>query len=99
MTIDLADLADPRLASIIRRMPRLLTRFRKLKLFICWLAWVAGREKPGLTSLNSSEDIFAVLDAVIAIWQTKPDRMRLSTRSSATGTWNGRDRCWRLGIG
>ena len=34
MTIDLADLADPRLAWIIRRVPKLLSRFRKLKLFI-----------------------------------------------------------------
>jgi hypothetical protein len=41
MTIDLADLADPRLAWIIRRMPQLLSRFRKLKLFICGLPGVA----------------------------------------------------------
>jgi Acetyltransferase (GNAT) domain len=65
MTIDLADLADPRLASIIRRMPRLLTRFRKLKLFICGLPGSPGEKSLALTSLNSSEDILAVLDAVI----------------------------------
>jgi hypothetical protein len=65
MTIDLADLADPRLASIIRRLPRLLTRFRKLKLFICGLPGSPGEKSLALTSLSSSEDILAVLDAVI----------------------------------
>jgi predicted N-acyltransferase len=65
MTIDLADLADPRLASIIRRIPRSLTRFRKLKLFICGLPGAPGEKNLALTSRNSSEDILAVLDAVI----------------------------------
>jgi len=65
MTIDLADLADPRLAWIIRRTPRLLTRFRKLKLFICGLPGSPGEKSLALTSLSSSENIFAVLDAVI----------------------------------
>ena len=65
MTIDLADLADPRLASIIRRLPRLLTRFRKLKLFICGLPGSPGEKSLALTSLSSSEDTLAVLDAVI----------------------------------
>jgi hypothetical protein len=63
--IDLADLADPRLASIIRRLPRLLTRFRKLKLFICGLPGSPGEKSLALTSLSSSEDTLAVLDAVI----------------------------------
>ena len=65
MTIDLADLADPRLAWIIRRTPRLLTRFRKLKLFICGLPGSPGEKSLALTSLSSSEDTLAVLDAVI----------------------------------
>src|SRR5258708_37073405 len=34
MTIDLAGLSDPRLASILRPVPRLLTRFRKLQVFL-----------------------------------------------------------------
>ena len=65
MTIDFADLADPRLASIIRRVRRLLTRFRKLKLFVCGLPGSPGEKSLALMSLTSSEDILAVLDAVI----------------------------------
>lgn len=65
MTIDLADLADPRLAWIIRRMPKLLSRFRKLKLFICGLPGSPGEKNLALTSINSSAEILSVLDAVI----------------------------------
>ena len=65
MTIDFADLADPRLASIIRRVRRLLTKFRKLKLFVCGLPGSPGEKSLALMSLTSSEDILAVLDAVI----------------------------------
>src|SRR6476620_3315933 len=54
MTIDLAGLADPRLASIIR--PRGLTRLRRLKLFICGLPGSPGEKNLALTSLGSSED-------------------------------------------
>ena len=35
MTIDLTDFADPRLAWIIRRGPKILSRFRKLKVLFC----------------------------------------------------------------
>jgi hypothetical protein len=65
MTIDPADLADPRLASIIRRVRRLLTRFRKLKLFICGLPGSPGEKSLALMSPTSREDILAILDAVI----------------------------------
>ena len=65
MTIDLADLADPRLAWVIRRMPKLLSRFRKLKLFICGLPGSPGEKNLALISINSSAEILSVLDAVI----------------------------------
>jgi len=65
MTIDLADLADPRLAWIIRRVPKLLSRFRKLQLFICGLPGSPGEKNLAVASLSSSEDILAVLDAVM----------------------------------
>jgi hypothetical protein len=65
MTIDLADLADPRLAWIIRHVPRLLSRFRKLKLFICGLPGSPGEKNLALRSINSSAEILSLLDVAI----------------------------------
>jgi Acetyltransferase (GNAT) domain len=65
MPIDLADLADPRLAWIIRRAPKLLSRFRNLKLFICGLPASPGEKNLALTSTGSSAEVVSVLDAVI----------------------------------
>src|ERR1700704_7715 len=59
------DLADPRLAWIIRRAPKLLSRFRNLKLFICGLPGSPGEKNLALTSTGSSAEILSVLDAVI----------------------------------
>lgn len=65
MTIDLAELADPRLAWIIRHAPKLLSRFRKLKLFICGLPGTPGETNLALISANSSAKILPVLDALM----------------------------------
>ena len=65
MTIDLADLADPRLASIIRIMPAMLSRFRKLKLFICGVLGAPGEKGLALTTPNMSPQILPLLDDVI----------------------------------
>jgi predicted N-acyltransferase len=71
MTIDLADLADPRLAWIIRHVPKLLSRFRNLKLFICGLPGSPGEKGLALTSTSSSSQILLVLDAAICDLATK----------------------------
>ena len=65
MTIDLADLADPRLAWIIRHMPKLLSRFRNLRLFICGLPGSPGEKNLALRPINSSAEVLSVLDAVV----------------------------------
>ncbi|HET7253595.1 MAG TPA: GNAT family N-acetyltransferase [Xanthobacteraceae bacterium] len=65
MTIDLADLADPRLAWIIRHVPKLLSRFRNLKLFICGLPGSPGEKNLALRPINSSAEVLSVLDAVV----------------------------------
>ena len=65
MTINLADLADPRLASIIRIMPAMLSRFRKLKLFICGVLGAPGEKGLALTTPKMSPQILPLLDDVI----------------------------------
>jgi hypothetical protein len=65
MTIDLADLADPRLASVIRRMPKMLSRFRKLKVMTCGLPGSPGEKSVALTLTDASPEILSLLDEVI----------------------------------
>jgi hypothetical protein len=50
MTIDVADLASPRVASIIRRAPKVLSRFRFLKGLFCGLPGSPGEKSLALTS-------------------------------------------------
>lgn len=65
MTIDLADLADPRLAWIIRRVPGMLSRLRKLKVMMCGLPGSPGEKCLALTPTNVSAQVLSQLDAAI----------------------------------
>jgi Acetyltransferase (GNAT) domain len=65
MTIDLADLADPRLAWIIRRVPGMLSRLRKLKVMMCGLPGSPGEKCLALTPTNVSAQVLSLLDAAI----------------------------------
>ena len=65
MTIDLADFTDPRLAWILRRAPRMLSRFRKLKAFFCSLPGSPGEKSLALASTDASAQILAALDSVM----------------------------------
>src|SRR5262249_20260387 len=65
MTIDLADLANPRLAWIIRRMPGILSRFRKLKVMMCGLPGSPGAKCLALTPMNVNAQVLSLLDAAI----------------------------------
>jgi Acetyltransferase (GNAT) domain len=65
MTVDLDDLADPRLASVIRIMPAMLSRFRELKLFICGVLGAPGEKGLALAEPNISPQVLPLLDDVI----------------------------------
>jgi Acetyltransferase (GNAT) domain len=65
MTIDLAEFADPHLASLIRRLPGVLSRFRKLKVFSCGLPGLPGENALALASVRASPRILPLLDEVI----------------------------------
>ena len=54
MTIDLADFADPQVASIVRRLPRVLARFRSLKVFLCGLPGLPADKALAVSSPASS---------------------------------------------
>jgi Acetyltransferase (GNAT) domain len=65
MTIDLADLADPRLAWIIRRVQGMLSRLSKLKVMMCGLPGSPGEKCLALTPTNVSAQVLSLLDAAI----------------------------------
>jgi hypothetical protein len=65
MTVDLADLADARVAWIIRRVPRVFSRFRKLKVMICGLPGSPGEKNLAMASANESPRILPLLDRAI----------------------------------
>ena len=65
MTIDLLDLADTRLAWIIRRVPGMLSRLRKLKVMMCGLPGSPGEKCLALTPTNVSAQVLSQLDAAI----------------------------------
>jgi predicted N-acyltransferase len=62
MTIDLADLADTRVAWVIRRAPGVFSRFRKLKVMICGLPGSPGEKTLAMASANESPCILPLLD-------------------------------------
>ena len=65
MTIDLATLADPRLAWVIRNAPGMLSRFRKLKVLMCGLPGSPGEKCLALTPTNMSAQVLSLLDAAL----------------------------------
>jgi predicted N-acyltransferase len=62
MTVDLADLADPRFGWIIRRAPVILSRFRSMKVLFCSLPGSPGEKSLALASPDRSGPILASLD-------------------------------------
>jgi len=65
MKIDLADFADPHVASIVRRLPRVFSRFRNLKVFLCGLPGLPADKALTVSSPASSPQILSVLDGLI----------------------------------
>ena len=65
MTIDLADFADPRVAAIVRWLPGALSRFRKLKVFLCGLPGLPADKALAMSSQNASSQILPILDGLI----------------------------------
>ena len=57
MTLDLADFSDPYVASILRRLPQVLSRFRRLKVFLCGLPGLPADKALALSSPASSPKI------------------------------------------
>jgi hypothetical protein len=64
-TIDLTDFADPRVASLIRRLPAVMVRFRKLKVFSCGLPGLPGENALALIAPHTSPRVLPILDEVI----------------------------------
>lgn len=64
MTVDLADLADPRLAWIIRHAPG-VSRLRKLKVMMCGLPGSPGEKCLALTPAAAGAQVLPLLDAAI----------------------------------
>jgi len=64
MTIDLAELSDPRLAWVIRHMP-VLSRFRKLKVLFCSLPGSPGEKSLALTPTKEAAKIISILDGAM----------------------------------
>jgi predicted N-acyltransferase len=65
MDIDLANFAEPGLASIIQRLPRRLSRFRHLKMMFCGLPVSTGHHTLALIPMDASSQILATLDGVV----------------------------------
>jgi Acetyltransferase (GNAT) domain len=64
MTIDLADLSDPHLAWIVRRIPA-LSIFQKLKVLFCGLPGSPGEKSLALAQSKESVHILSVLDGIM----------------------------------
>jgi hypothetical protein len=65
MTIDVADLATPRLASIIRRVPKRVSMLRGLKALFCGLPGAPGENSLALRSTDTSPQMLEILDEAI----------------------------------
>ncbi len=64
MTLDLADLADPVLGGLIRRLPALLSKLRNLKLLVCGLPLSIAETSFALTSDAAVDGVLPVLDGL-----------------------------------
>src|SRR5262245_11446886 len=65
MTVDVANLADPGLARIIRHTPLLSSRLRQLKLLIAGLPVGTGHHTLALTQHSASVQILPILDRAV----------------------------------
>jgi peptidoglycan biosynthesis/recognition FemAB-like protein len=65
ITIDMADFADPRLATLVRRLPGVFARLRNLKVLLCGLPVSAGQNNLALVRRSASHEILSVLDRAI----------------------------------
>jgi hypothetical protein len=65
MTIDLADLVGPPVASIIRRIPKGLSRFRQMRGLFCGLPGSPGEKSLGMMLTDASPRILRQLDEII----------------------------------
>jgi len=74
VTIDLANLAHPRVARVIRQFPRVLSKFRTLKLFLCGLPVSAGQSSLAMVPTCDKTQVLSVLDRVVS-------ELALQTRS------------------
>jgi predicted N-acyltransferase len=63
MTIDLLDFTDPRVAWVIRRGPKILSRFRHLKVLFCSLPGSPGEKSIAFAGAGDSVAILSALDA------------------------------------
>lgn len=63
MTIDLLDFTDPRVAWVIRRGPKMLSRFRQLKVLFCSLPGSPGEKSIAFATAGDRSQSLAVLDA------------------------------------
>jgi predicted N-acyltransferase len=63
--IDLLDFTDPRLAWVIRHGPKMLSRFRHLKVLFCSLPGSPGEKSIAFASKAASPQVLAALDDVM----------------------------------
>jgi predicted N-acyltransferase len=66
LNIDLATMADPRLAGLIRGLPAVMSRFRNLKTLFCGLPVSAGQSGIALASRDGARSVMSVLDDVVS---------------------------------
>lgn len=66
MTIDLLNHADQGLASMIRYLPGVLSRLRRLRTLICGLPLSVGQKSVALTKPSESAAVLSLLDRVIS---------------------------------
>ena len=65
MTIDLADFSDRRIAWIIRRLPRRLSRLQQLRMLVCGLPVSTAHHTLGIAIPSASRDILSIIDGII----------------------------------
>ena len=65
MTIDVTDFGDLRVRWIIRRAPKLMSRFRKLKVLFCSLPGSPGEKSLAQASPSNRPQILSALDGVM----------------------------------
>ena len=66
MTIDVTDFADPLVGWVIKHTPKVLSRFRKLKVLFCSLPGSPGEKSLAVVTPDASPQILAALDDVMS---------------------------------